>query len=210
MFLSSKRGPRLTRSTYIPADSPIHHLPAGAKALTVIAVLLLTALFVTSIPVAGLVLVLTLVLYAVARIPWRAALLNLRTPIPVLLILCGLLWWRVGFSVAAHRFLVLYAAVALAILLTLTTRVSDMLDSLERGLRPLERFGFPVDSVTLALSLTMRLIPLQWDLVNEVLDARKARGVSGSPLAFGVPVIVRSLLRAKAVGDALISRGVGD
>lgn len=210
MFPSSKRGPRLTRSSYIPAESPIHRLPASVKALTVIAVLLLTALLVTTIPAAAVVLSLTLALYAVARIPWRAALLNLRTPLPVLVILCGLLWWRLGFAIAAHRFLVLYAAVALAILLTLTTRVSDMMDSLERGLRPLEKFGFPVDSVTLALSLTMRLIPLQWDLVNEVLDARKARGASGSPLAFGVPVIIRSLLRAKTVGDALISRGVGD
>jgi biotin transport system permease protein len=71
----------------------------------------------------------------------------------------------------------------------------------------------PVDQVSLALTLTMRLIPLQVQAVNEVLDARRARGsrsVGLSLTAFGVPVIVRTILRARAIADALRARGAAD
>lgn len=210
MFFKRQRGPRVPRSTYVPGDSVLHRIPAGFKASALIIALLVSALFVKGTVAAAIVLAISLALYAVARIPLRVALLNLRTPLPVLLILCGMLWWTMGWHIALHRFLILYSAVSLAMLLTLTTKVSEMMEALEKALRPLERWGFPVENVTLALSLTMRLIPLQMDAVHQVLDARKARGSSGSPLAFGVPVVIQTLLRAKALGDALISRGVGD
>ncbi|MFR4188905.1 MAG: CbiQ family ECF transporter T component, partial [Corynebacterium variabile] len=67
--------------------------------------------------------------------------------------------------------------------------------------------------ISLALTLTLRLIPLQVQMVGEVLDARKARGSRSaglSPVAFGVPVIVRTILRAQGVADALRARGAAD
>ncbi|MBF4553455.1 energy-coupling factor transporter transmembrane component T family protein [Corynebacterium suicordis] len=210
MFPSSRTTQQVPRSTYIPVDSAIHRLPAGRKSVVLIALLLGSAIFLNSIPWAAGMLAIALGLYVIARIPLRDAIANLRTPLPVLLILSILLWWSQGMHEAVLRFLLIYSAVALAILFTLTTRISDMMDAMERALTPLARFGFPVESVTLACSLTMRLIPLQLETINQILDARKARGSGGSIVAFGVPLIIRTLLRAKAVGDALMSRGVGD
>lgn len=201
---------RVPASAYIPGSSPLHRMPAGAKTLVLIGFLLLTAILVRSIPWALATLGVTIAAYALARITPRQALSQLIAPLPILLLLAVLLWWRTDFTQAAVNFLVILSAVSLAILLTMTTRVSDMMDALETALRPLERFGLPVDAITLAMSLTMRLIPLQMQTVKEVLDARKARRGGASILAFGVPVIVRSLLRARAIGEALMSRGVGD
>ena len=107
-------------------------------------------------------------------------------------------------------FLTVYAAVAAAILLTLTTQVSEMMDSFDRVLAPLARFGVPVENITLAMSLTIRLLPLMLSTVLEVLDARKARGATASLTAFGTPVVIRSIRRARAMGEALQARGVGD
>ena len=97
-----------------------------------------------------------------------------------------------------------------ATLLTLTTRVTDLMDTLDRAMAPLARFGVPVETISLAVSLTLRMIPLQVQSVREVLDARRARGAKGSVAAFGVPLIIRTVRRSRATSDALLARGVGD
>ena len=47
-------------------------------------------------------------------------------------------------------------------------------------------------------------------LAEQVRDAQRARGLSASPRAFAVPLVVRSLRHADALGDALVARGVDD
>ena len=83
------------------------------------------------------------------------------------------------------------------------------MDAFERALRPFERW-LPVDQIVLAISLTIRLIPLMFGTVFEVLDARKARGVNFSITAIGTPVLIRAIRRARAIADALIARGAAD
>lgn len=195
---------------YLNHASPIHRLGTGAKVLFVIAFLLLTGIFVDTWTGGVITLAVVVVLYAVAKVPVKIAFRQLRGALILLVFLCLLLWWRSGWMEALTTFLTLTAAVALAILLTLTSRVSDIMDALTRALRPFARFGLPVDTIALALSLTLRMIPLQVMAVSEVLEARKARGAAGSIVAFGVPVVIRSINRAKAMGDSLIARGEGD
>ena len=64
--------------------------------------------------------------------------------------------------------------------------------------------------VGLLVALTIRCIPLVSDIVREVLEARTARGTRGSLLSIAVPVVVRSLYAADALGEALIARGFDD
>lgn len=197
-------------ASYVPGASPIHRCPAGWKVLVLMTYLLCTSVAITSVAGAGCLCLISLTAYAIARIPWRIALTNLGLPLPVLGAFAIVMWWTSSLSDAVSTVANIYAAVALALLLTLTTRVSDMLETLNVALRPLRRCGFPAELVTLALALTMRLIPVQLSTIQEVLDARKARGGGPSLLAFGVPVIVRTILRAHALGEALISRGADE
>ena len=104
----------------------------------------------------------------------------------------------------------LVVSVALAAVVTLTTRVSAMLDLCQAALRPLRRFGVDPDRVALVLALTIRCVPVMVGIVDEVSQARKARGVGFSLVALATPVVLRALRSADEIGDALLARGVDD
>jgi len=53
-------------------------------------------------------------------------------------------------------------------------------------------------------------VPVVVGLAEEVREAQLARGLGMSPRAFAVPLVVRSLRHADALGEALAARGVDD
>lgn len=195
---------------YVDADSPIHRLPALWK-FPLLLTFIIGGTILAKTPFAGAVLIaIVIVLYLTAKIPAKTAWNQWWPVLPVLLFLGAFQWWQRGLPFAATTVLVILSAVMAAMLLTLTTRLEALMDAVERMLKPFERFGLPVETITLAISLTIRLIPLQLATVSEVLDARKARGAGFSVVAFGTPVLVRSIRRARNIGDALLARGAGD
>lgn len=200
----------LPLGVYVPDTSVIHRLPALGKFAFLIVFILLTSLLVDSVGIAGVMVTFCISLYLLARIPWALALRQLWVSLPVLGILGAFQWWQLGWEPAVRIVLLLLSCLALANLLTLTTRMEQMMDALDKALQPAKRVGFPVNATVVAVSLTLRLIPLMLTTVTEVLDARKARGASWSLLAFGTPVMIRSLRRARYLGDALRARGVED
>lgn len=197
-------------SVYHPGQSILHRARAGLRIFLLFFFLVGSAIWATVPWQAGVVAAFTAACYVVARIPVGLALRQLLAPTVLLLAFAALLWWQRDFPTALTYFVVILCAVAMATLLTLTTPIGQLMDAVEAGLRPLGKIGLPVETISLLVALTIRLIPLTALTVNEVLDARKARGASRSVLAFGVPVIVRSLLRARRLGEALKSRGVGN
>ena len=129
--------------------------------------------------------------------------------------------WIVGFVAVFHVVLsgweraavfvgVIVSLVLLAALVTLTTRTTDMVEAVVRALGPFHRLGVSPDRVGLLLALGIRSVPVVVGLAEEVRDAQRARGLSASPRAFAVPLIVRSLRHADALGDALVARGADD
>lgn len=195
---------------HLPGDSLIHRAPAGWKFLGLL-VFILTSTFLVETPaMAGLWLGVVAVGYVVARVPLRMALGQTLPVLPVLLALGAFQWWQRGLDLALTMVLVLLASVAAAALLTLTTTIAELMAAIEKGLSPFARFGLPVETISLAVSLTFRLIPLQLATVQEVLAARKARGAGFSIAAFGTPVLIRSIRRARLLAEALTARGVSD
>lgn len=195
---------------YVNTDSPIHHLPAIWKfPLLLIFIIGGSLMARTPLTAVGLVAV-VIIAYIIARIPVRTAWNQWWPVLPVLLVLGAFQWWQRGLDLAVTTVAVILSAVMAAMLLTLTTRLEALMEAVEKMLRPWARFGLPVETITLAISLTIRLIPLQLATVTEVLDARKARGAGFSVVAFGTPVLIRSIRRARNIGDALLARGAGD
>ena len=167
----------------------------------------LTVLLVRTPLVVGAAAAVTLASYAIARIPWRTALAQVRPVlwfgIPVL----GLQWVLSG---PAHAFLVvgqLVVLVGMAALVTLTTRVTAMLDGFETVLRPLRRIGVSPERVALVLALTIRFVPLVAEAYAQAREARRARGLESSPLALAVPLLIRLLRTADHIGEGLAARG---
>jgi biotin transport system permease protein len=190
--------------TYRPGTSVVHRCPAGVK------LLLLTVLLVVTLRYPVAMLVPSVALYALARIPWRVAWASVR-PLWILLVVTGVFQvLTLGWTRAVDVVCGLLVSVALAGLVTLTTRVDAMLDVLMRGMRPLRRVGVDPFRVALLLALTIRCVPMLAGIVTAVREAQVARGAGRNPLALAVPVVVRTLRAADALGEALTARGLDD
>jgi biotin transport system permease protein len=194
---------------YQPGSSVLHRVRAGWKLLAML--LAITAIVLLNTP--WQLAAATLIIaggFALARIPARVAWQQL-WPMRWFILLIGI--FQVIFAGPERAVMVcgsLLLTVAVASLVTLTTRVSEMLDVCQRLLRPFRRFGVDPDRVGLVLALTIRCIPLMVEIVQEVSEARKARGAGFSLRAMAAPAVVRALRSADAMGDALIARGVDD
>jgi biotin transport system permease protein len=194
---------------YSPGDSLLHRLGAGTKLLGLAA--LLTALVLAAsveAVVAGLVV--ALVGYAIAGVGWRVALAQVWPLRWFAAVLVALQWWLAGPLTALVTVGSLVVAVALAGLVTVTTRVSAMLDVVARLAAPLARVGVDPDRVGLMLALGIRAVPVVAGLAAEVREAHRARGLPPDPRTYAVPLVVRTLREADAVGEALAARGLDD
>ncbi|HSE07397.1 MAG TPA: energy-coupling factor transporter transmembrane protein EcfT [Nocardioidaceae bacterium] len=194
---------------YVPGSSPVHQMRAGTKLLLMLAAGA-GSVFLDQAWQVALTVLAALAGYLVAGLPLRLALRQVRP-----------LFWIVGFVALFHAITsgweraavftgVIVTLVLLAGLTTLTTRTTDMVDAVVGALRPLRRLGVHPDRVGLLIALGIRSVPVVVGLAEEVRDAQRARGLTASPRAFAVPLIVRSLRHADALGDALVARGVDD
>jgi biotin transport system permease protein len=64
--------------------------------------------------------------------------------------------------------------------------------------------------VALAFSLMIRGIPTTIQLASETRQAAMARGLERNPRALVTPMVLRTVAHARATGEALHARGVGD
>lgn len=200
----------LPLGVYIPGTTWLHRANPAWKFVALV-VFIIVATFVPNSPWQSMIaLALVLALYIWARIPMKVAWRQLVPLLPVLILLGVFLVWQNGLNAALTSMVSLLATIAAANLLTLTTTVEALLDSLDKAMRPLARLGVPVDLISLTIALTIRLIPLMLQTANEVLDARKARGAGFSVPAFGTPLVIRAVRRARMIAEALVARGAVD
>lgn len=194
---------------YREGHSLLHRLPAGAK-LGALLVAGVGATFVRSPTATAVALVVVVLGYALAGMSPRVLVAMLR-PLLLIVVPLGIFHTVVsGWSRAVVVVGVIVALVLLANLVTLTTRTSDLIDVVVRVCSPLRRIGVNPERVGLVLQLAIRAVPLVVDLARRVRQAQHARGLTASPRAFAVPLIVGALRRADDLGDALAARGLDD
>lgn len=193
-------------SLYVPGNSIVHRIPAGAKLLFL--VVGSTLLFVvSSISIHAVELLVIAGLFHVARLAWRDTLYQLRPAlifmIPIFLFHVFLTDWILGVETVL-RILVL---LLLAVLVTLTTKMSDLMDVLERAVRPLRHFGINPSKVSMMLSMVLRFIPLMMREAHEILEAQRARGLDRNAVALLMPLVIKTLKMADDLSDAIDARG---
>lgn len=190
-----------------PVETPYHRLPAGVK-LAALAATTLT-LFALSSPLA-----LATALAAIAALhlpggrPFAAHALGLLRPLwPFALVLA--LWhlWTRDLTGGTAILLRLTAAVAAANLVTMTTRLSDMLATLERLAAPLRHLGLPPRTLALAIALTIRFLPVLSDRLTTIREAWRARSPRPPGWRILTPAALATLDDADRVADALRARG---
>lgn len=191
---------------YCDRRSPLHRLPPGLKLLALAIagmglffVQSLTGLFCAALVAVGLV--------AIARLPLSLVWQQLR-PILILLIFivfahAVLTHWHTGLAIAL-RFLTL---LILALIVSLTTRVSDLLSSLERSLSPLRWIGLSPAPVSLVFAIAIRFIPVLLDQLRQIQEAQQARGCDRNLVRLLPSLLIRVLHLANDLSDAIEARG---
>lgn len=189
-----------------PIDTPLHRLPAGLK----LALLALAAIAIALLPVGGLVLAAVAVLGLYLSQGMVFALHGLRMLRPLWPFFLILLVWHVltgdlprGIEVA----LTLLTAVALANLVTMTTRLEDMISVVERIAAPLARFGLSPRVLAVSVALVIRFTPVFLHRVSQLAEAWRARSPSRANWRIVVPVSLTALDDADHVAEALRARG---
>ena len=194
---------------YVPGSSPLHRAPAGLK----LAALLVgtTALVLARSPLAVAVGAAAVVLAAlVSRVPWTTVGRQVAPLRWFVLVLVPFQWWSGGWRAVVVVVGTLVVTVLGAAVVTLSTRVSALLDVLERVVGPLRRVGVDPERVALLLALTIRAVPVLTATFDQARDARRARGLERSARALLVPLVVRTVRHADQLGEALVARGVDD
>lgn len=192
-----------------PGTSWLHRLPGGWMLLGLLAAG--TVLSVVRGPVSSIVAVgVAVVLVLWSRVPLGTWWRSLRGLLLMLALLAAYSTWQQGWERAVETSGDLLAMLLLATLVTATTPIDDLLDAITRGLRPLGRVGVDSERVGLAFALMVRAIPMTLDLAHETRDAARARGLERDPRARLTPLVIRTVAHARATGEALHARGVGD
>lgn len=192
---------------YRPGTSIVHRMSAGAK----LAIFAALAIGLSAYPPDVWSSVVTVIgvcaLFALARLPMRVLAAEAWRLRWFVLVLGAALWIFVSPLAAWISTARVISLVLLASLLAITTRMGDLLGVLHRMLLPLRRLGVDADAVSMAISLTITMIPVVASFAHEVSDAQRARGARLG-IRGVVPLLVRTLRHADDVGDALAARGL--
>lgn len=186
----------------------MHRAPAGPKATVLLAVVLAVSFLPSTWWAAGVAAAVAVLGYLICGLGLRELgrqVLAVRWVIVITL--GGQLIFLDAEPAVANTARVL-AAILLAGMLVLTTRVAALLDAFERGLRPFERLGVDAQRIALLLAVTINTVPVLARLATGVREAQRARGARAGIVGFVVPFLVVSLKHADDLGDALTARGV--
>jgi biotin transport system permease protein len=183
-------------------------MPAGRKLLVLIA-MGTGLLFVHRLSIlAGASLFVSVLIFH-AGIPFKKLWIQLRAMIWFLLILGLYSAWVESPGAAVEMLLRLITLILGALLVSMTTPITQMMGIVEWLLAPIARLGW-VDArkVSLTIGLTLRLIPelsVQW---NDIREAQAARGVKPGVITMLFPMLLRTLRRAEELSEAIDARSL--
>jgi energy-coupling factor transport system permease protein len=218
---------------YIPRDSLIHRMDPRSKLLLIFAFVLIIFL-ANNAESYGLLLVYTLFITLLTKVPFSYILKGLKPIIWIILFTFALhvlmtkegdllfQWgWlsiyeeglRQGIFISIRFFLL----VIMTSLLTLTTTPIEVTDGMESLLHPFKRFKLPVHELALMMSISLRFIPTLMQETEKIMKAQTARGVefANGPIRerlkavipLLVPLFINSFRRAEELANAMEARG---
>jgi len=195
-------------SLHRPGSGWIYRAPAGAKLGAIMAVVLGVSFLPSNLWTLGVMVALPCLCYTFGGLGWRELGHQLFVLRWVTVIALAVQLLCVPFDLAITNTCRVVTAILIANVLVLTTRLETLLDSAERGLRPVARFGVSPERVALALALAITTIPVLTRISRDVREAQRARGLGASLTRFTVPFLVGALKHADELGEALTARGI--
>lgn len=190
-----------------PIETRAHRWPAGIK-LGLLCIATMVLFSVQSLPWHVVFCGTTLVFYA---LPGRRFLISGLRRLSVLwpFVLLIVVWHLALSDLAAGVLIVLrmLAAVALANLVTMTTRLSEMMGVVRWLTAPLRIFGVKTERIELAIALVVRFTPVLAAKGQILAMAWRARAVRPVGWRIITPFAVLAIDDAEHVAEALRARG---
>ncbi|MEQ3624209.1 MAG: energy-coupling factor transporter transmembrane component T [Celeribacter sp.] len=190
-----------------PVRTPFHRLPAGAKLLGLAAFTFAIA-WIEAPVLMLLPLTVVALLYAVGGMRFLKS--GLRALKPLWIFVAVILVWHIATADFARGALLaarILATVALANLVTMTTRLEDLIAVVDALLRPLERLGLRPGLIGFAIALVLRFTPVLLDKGRALAEAWRARSPRRAGWRVVVPLTLVTLDDAEHVAEALKARG---
>lgn len=191
-----------------PVETWAHRWPAGAKLLALCGATVALFALDGSWAVSALIFAGVVTLYALPGwVFWRAGMARLRVlwPFVAVIALWHLFTGTPGAGVVIA--LRLLSAVGLANLVTMTTRLSDMIDVVRWCAAPLRRVGMNTRALELGIALVIRFTPALAGKGAQLSRAWRARAARRVGWRIVLPFTLLALDDAEHVADALRARG---
>lgn len=199
-----------TLGLYRPGTSLLHRAPAGLKLLGLLGVGIASVWLQSRWWLVLVAFGVVLVGYLVAGFSPLLAAKQLRPMLFILVFTAGMHLWITDWPRAVAVVGMIATLVCVAALVTLTTPMTALIDVVVRAAGPFKRFGVDPERLGLLLLLGVRCVPVVAGIAREVREAQIARSATRSYRAFAVPLLVRALRDADAIGDALVARGFAE
>jgi biotin transport system permease protein len=190
-----------------PVETPLHRMKAGTKLLALAGLSLglfslqnLWLILAAGMALAGLYL-------AFGRVFARFGAKMLRPLWPFMAVLA--LWhgwtgeWALGLEIGCKMLI----AVGMANLVTMTTRLDDMISVVEAATAPLARFGVKPRLLAVAIALVVRFTPVLMDKAGQLGQAWRARSPKRVNWRIVLPISLMALDDADRVAEAMRARG---
>ncbi|MFT0891749.1 energy-coupling factor transporter transmembrane component T family protein [Pseudochelatococcus sp. G4_1912] len=195
-----------------PHKTWLHAVPAGAK-LAALAVATLVLMPMSDPWAIAIGVAATLMLYGMQG--WAFGIYGLRMLRPLVPFFVVLIVWhgwtggftREGMWPGAAIGFKMLTAVALANLVTMTTRLDAMIAVVETCTRPLARFGLSPRVLALAIALVIRFTPTLMMRSAQLAESWRARSVRRPNWRIVVPVTLAAVDDAEQIAQALRARG---
>ena len=190
-----------------PVKTRAHDWPAGMK-LAGFCAATIVLFFIENLAVhAGILVAVTGVYLSAGALFFMAGLRQLRVLWPFVVIVAIWHIWTGETQQGAVILLRLLSALALANLVTMTTRLSDMIDVVRLLTRPLAKLGLNPAALDMAIALVIRLTPVLAQKGSNLTQAWRARSPRKPSWRILLPFTVLALDDADHVAQALRARG---
>lgn len=193
-------------SLYLSDHGWLHDLPAGVKLLFLCA----SSIFLLPLELLPTVLLFLFFVLALYLSMGREAVFQIKMLLPllpfllVILVMHGLTGSVYEGWVATTRLL---AMILLANLVSMTTRMTDMMAAMQPLFSPLAYIGVPVRKVSLAVALMIRFAPVLFALLESLGESWRARSSRKPRWRLLAPFTIQSLKMVDKVAEALQARG---
>lgn len=218
---------------YYQGNSILHKTDPRIKVILFV-VYMVTVFFITKIPTVAALLLSTIVIIIMGRLPLKVVWNSVKPILPIAFFIFAInaltikegnaLWKLWKFTITDEglmkaflmSFRLLMLILITSILLTLTTTPLKLSDALEKLFSPLKVFKAPVHEMAMMMSIALRFIPTLTDETDKIMKAQVSRGAdydTGSILnrlkgyiTVLIPLFISSFRRAEELAIAMEAR----